>query len=186
MNENWQEEVEKLCERVAKKKTILKIKSFQDEYGKKEVNCVVTRWLITKKLGWNREEVCEKLTMHQFIQNKLEGFIVREYHYNIWQALDEAFPEEKYLPWELNRVPGGFWNEERAIEALKWLVGKLKWTDRNICARWKLQKIAQVKPHGYKFFWLIKRYFNSDPFEALEAMYPGKFEKVGARIKLKK
>ena len=187
MNEIWQDELEKLCERVAKKKTILRIKEFQDEHGKKEVNTTIIRWLITKKLCWDRETVCEKLTMHNFIQNKMEGFISREYHYNIWQALDEAFPDEKYLPWELYRVPSGFWNRDKAIEALKWLVEeKLKWSNRKICSSFKPQQIAKVKPHGYKFFWLIKRYFNNDPYEALEEMYPGKFEKVGEKIRIKK
>ena len=180
----WQRDLEQLCEKVVKRQSRLTIIKLQEEHGKKEVNAFITKWFIQKYLKWNKDQVKKELTKGVFAQYGLRGFLSNQYSESVYEALEEAYPK-RYLPWELRVVPRGFWNQKRAIQAIKtWLEEKVKWSDEEICKKFTKNQIQITKPYGRKIYWVIRRRFEDDTFKALEAVYPNKFRKDGEKIVL--
>lgn len=180
----WKIDLIKICENAVVRKGRLTIKEFQDEYGKGKVNRFITRWFIQKYLGWNRAEVCEKLTKKVFRDNGLGGFLVHQYDDCLYKAMNEAFPG-KYLPWNFRSTPNSFWNRETAIEAIKWWIEKeMQWKKKDICTKFTKSQMLKNPPYGGKIYWLVKRIFNGEVFCALEAVYPGKFKEKKGKIVL--
>lgn len=76
-----------------------------------------TRWLVTK-LGKKPEE----LTRDDFISNRLWNLISRYYSDSPYRAVSEAYPELNMKPWQMKRIPRGFFDSlENRIEATRWL-----------------------------------------------------------------
>lgn len=182
--EQWKKDLEELCKKVVKRQARLTISKLQEEYGKKEVNTFITKWLIRKHLRWNKEQIKKSLTKEVFVQCGLRGFLYNQYTDSVYDALEEAYPK-RYLPWELKRVPRDFWNKKRAIQVIKtWLEEKVKWSDEEICQKFTKNYIQKTKPYGGKIYWALRRIFEDDAFKALEAIYPNKFKQEGEKIVL--
>jgi hypothetical protein len=77
---------------------------------------------------------------------------------------------------ELKRYPHSFWSFSdgriRAINILKYVLENiLQWNDEDIIQNYDVNVFGKFKIRG-----ILSRVFNSSPFEALNAVYPDKFQ----------
>lgn len=82
------------------------------------VKCM--RYLIEHVLKWDEEQVKKNYSKEMLQKYKLRGMVQVLFPHSIYDALDNAY-RGKYKPWELNKV-GFVWDEDKIIEATKWLV----------------------------------------------------------------
>lgn len=88
------------------------------------------RYLVIDKFKWNRKDFCHKFCLKIIKEYKLNTGFLKVYNRNIYPLVTDAFPEWNIKAWEMesSRVPAGFWTEETAIQATKWLIEeRLKW-----------------------------------------------------------
>lgn len=137
-----------------------------NEYWDIEKGTEALRWLIEERLKWTKEDVKEKLDKQVFIDNDLYGMVQRCFFSSPFLAINSAFPEV-YKPWELKKVPLGYWTLDNAILATRWLIEeKLKWSDSDI--REKLSG-ATFKENG---FIILSEKFT--PYEIISNTYPNR------------
>lgn len=130
----------------------------------------VTRYLIEVILKWGEKDIKEKWEQSVVIKFKLTS-VMRHYRSSPYEMLNAAYPSQ-FEPWELKRVPKGFWTFETSLKILKEIVEeKEKFTDGQLL-------------NVYSLEWLMKNglggacsiYFNDSPFQMLNAAYPGRFK----------
>lgn len=65
-------------------------------------------------------------------------------------------------------------SKEESIEAIKWFIEeKMNWTDEEILNHWRARFIAK---HGIKRF--VVAYFDNNMYRTINAVYPGRFERI--------
>lgn len=104
-------------------------------WEKKENRVYAIKNLIENVLGWNEEQVKKYLNQETFNNNDLGGLIASKYYNGSpYKALTEAYPDKKYLPWEMSSTPTGFWDDKQnRINAVKWLFEtQLNWSIEDI------------------------------------------------------
>ena len=147
-------------------------------YWNKETGIEATKWLIEKKLKWSDEDICNNLCAKTFEKNGLGSMLTNVFNTSPYQALNAVYPD-KFKPWQLKYVPNGYWNEETAREAIKWLVEeKFKWTDEDICRQLSIETFKKNGLAG-----MLVQIFNGSPHSAIEHTYPNRFTKVGNKLK---
>ena len=147
-------------------------------YWNKETGIEATKWLIEKKLKWSDEDICNNLCAKTFEKNGLGSMLTKVFNTSPYQALNAVYPD-KFKPWQLKSVPNGYWNEETAREAIKWLVEeKFKWTDEDICRQLSIETFKKNGLAG-----MLVQIFNGSPHSAIEHTYPNRFTKVGNKLK---
>lgn len=136
-------------------------------------------WLLEEKLKWTDEDIRKNLSRKIFRENGLGGMFSMFFNNSTYAAINCVYPD-RFKPWELKQAPKGFWNEETAKEASKWLFEeKLKWTDEEICEK--------LTPNVFKengLGGMLYNFLGGNLYNVLNNAYPGKFEKVGKSIKL--
>ena len=90
------------------------------------------------------------------------------YKTNVWQAINTAYPN-RFKEWELTRTSKHFWNQETAIQAIKWLIEeKLKWTKNDVKEKISYKVFIVTVQHNKipkstgLFVTLVIRYFMGD------------------------
>lgn len=132
----------------------------------------IVRFLIENILGWDKEDVKKRLCLHTFEEYRLRGMMACLFGESPYLAIENAYPGV-FLEWELHNCPINFWNREKAIEAVEWMLEiKLKWTDEEIIK--KFNKETFLRP-DINLGGMLKHVFNNSSFEAINAAYPGKF-----------
>ena len=142
-------------------------------WNDKENGIKATRWLIEEKLQLSDDEVRTCLSYKLFEDNGLGGMLQTCFNDSPYEAINAAYPN-KYKEWEVSLVPKGFWNDkENGIKAARWLFEeKLKLSDD------ELKKQVSVKlftDNGLRG--MLRRCFDDSPYEAVNAVYPGKFKR---------
>jgi endonuclease III-like uncharacterized protein len=90
------------------------------------------RITVIKKLIEVLGKELRDIRAEDFTKNKLAGLLNR-YNSSQYAAIKEAFPELDIKPWEMKSTPSGFYEEEgNRIDAIKWLVRKLKKDPRDL------------------------------------------------------
>lgn len=73
---------------------------------------------------------------------------------------------------EIKRVPRGFWTEETAIEVMKWLIEyKYQMTEEVLKRQWNHKFFIDNRLQA-----MVRRIFSSSAYEAINAVYPGRFK----------
>jgi len=147
------------------------LSSVTREFWNKNTAISATKWLLNERLQWNNKDIINKLTKQVFIDNGLEGMLDVVYESSPFSALDDAYPD-KYKPWELNVVSRNYWNEERAIVAIKWMVEeKLRLNPET--------DILNIKIETFQKYGLsapMQKYYSQNPKKAIRAAYPDRFK----------
>lgn len=126
------------------------------------------RWLIEKKLKWNKDDVMEKYSKAVFLENGLNG-LLHFFDSSPYRALNLAYPG-KYLPWELKKVPMDTWNDVSCRTAVKWLFEKkLGWNEDEIRS-YATKRIFNENRLGG-----LLRSYSDSVIRLLNIAYPGKF-----------
>ncbi len=129
------------------------------------------KYLLEEKLEWSDEEICEKLSVQVFKDNRLAGMISHIFNNSPYEALSSAYPD-KFKPWQLAVTPMNYWNKETAKMATIWLIEeRLKWSDEEVCKKLSQQVFINNGLTG-----MINNIFNGSPYEALSSAYPNKFK----------
>lgn len=73
---------------------------------------------------------------------------------------------------EIKRVPRGFWNKETAVAVMKWLIEeKYQLTEEELKKRWTHRFLIENRLQS-----MIQRVFLNNAYEAINAVYPGRFK----------
>ncbi|MEC3214631.1 hypothetical protein P9Z88_30280, partial [Bacillus cereus] len=89
-----------------------------------------------------------------------------------FSMLNDLYPG-KFKPWELNKVPNGYWTRENAIEALKWTIEeKLKLSDEELI---EVYSFEWVKKMGLRT--PLVHFWSKNAYKMLNTLYPGRYKK---------
>jgi len=137
----------------------------------------ITKYLIENILNWDSNDVKEKLRKKTFYDYKLAGMISIMYDSSPYKAINAAYPERNYKPWDFVNALNNYWQgeqgKENATKAIKWLFEEeLKWNIQDIKKNINHQVFTDNNLLG-----MLKKAFNSDLFEAINYVYPGIFKK---------
>lgn len=95
---------------------------FSGEYG--QVNAgKCLKYLLEDKLKLNKEDIPSVISSEFFRQYRLAGMLGLCFNYSPYKALNYIY-EDVYKEWELGNVPRNFWDDEKALEAINWLISK--------------------------------------------------------------
>lgn len=166
-----------------------KIKTFPNHFWVCDESAVyapqITRYLIENILNWTDDDVKEKLRKFTFRENNLGGLICSKYNDSPFAAITAAYPENNFHAWDFVNAPNDYWQGEKgrenAIAATKWLIEeKLKWSENEI-----IENLTQNAFTENNLLGMLKKAFNCNLFEAIDATYPGKFKKweIGVHVK---
>jgi len=80
---------------------------------------------------------------------------------------------EDILQGKRKRFPSGTWQDKQnAVIIVKYLLEeKLKWSREEICEKLGYSTFKEVKLHG-----MIHHAYNHSPYDALNAVYPGRYQ----------
>ena len=142
-----------------------------DTWMYKENAIPVVKYLIEERLKWNEEEVYTKLDKNVFTEAKLYGMLLTCFNGSTYAALEAAYPGV-YVPWRLKSKLRGYWNQQTASDATKWLVEhKLKWSKREV-----LKNISHDTFVDNGLGGMLDMCFGGSPYKALEVVYPGMYK----------
>ena len=140
-------------------------------FWNKEKGVEATKWLIEEKLKLTDEEIKEQLSIKLFADNDLYGMLQQCFNGSPYLAINTAYPN-KFKEWEFSTTPVKFWNEEKGIEATKWLIEeKLKLTDEEL-----KEQLSQNLFKNNNLGGMLWCCFNSSPYKAINTTYPNKFK----------
>ena len=131
----------------------------------------VIKYLIEEKLKLTDEELKEQLSAKLFKDNKLLGMMYCCFSESPYLAINTTYPN-KFKEWEFKRTPNDFWNEEKGIEATKWLIEeKLKLTDNELKEQLSIKLFEDNGLIG-----MLHYCFKDSPYKAINATYPNRFK----------
>ncbi|MEK4425845.1 DUF4046 domain-containing protein [Solibacillus sp. FSL K6-1523] len=91
----------------------------------KETLVKLARYIMLDLLKFNRDDVIGQVTL-VFLQKYRICGAMRKNYASTAAFIQDCFPEWDIKPWELRvGVPKGYWNENIAIEATKWLIEEI-------------------------------------------------------------
>lgn len=130
------------------------------------------RFVYYEKLKLKPDEVVTHLTHESVAKEKLLGAIKIVFDSNLNLAIQKCFPEVGAYTWEIGgHVPNRYWNKERGIEAFRTLLeDELKLSREEICS-----KLSRKFMKEHNLYGMVQRCFNSNIYEALNALYPNEF-----------
>ncbi|MBJ8078489.1 hypothetical protein JDS92_24470 [Bacillus cereus group sp. N12] len=107
--------------------------------------------------------------MNQFVPEALRDEI---WHSQPFSMLNDLYPG-RFKPWELNKVPNGYWTRENAIEALKWTIEvKLKLSDEELIEVYSFEWVKQM---GLRT--PLVHFWNKNAYKMLNTLYPGRYKR---------
>lgn len=129
-----------------------------------------TRYLFDVILKYNREDIVKNNSSALYKKYKLKGMLAICFNNSPYNAIDNAY-KGVFKHWEFKSTPMGYWNRERGIEAVKWL----------ILEKYKLSKEEVKEQLSVKLFVdnglesMLKNCFSGSPYLAIESAFPGVF-----------
>ncbi|MGU8835462.1 DUF4046 domain-containing protein [Clostridium perfringens] len=155
-----------------------KFKEWEFKAAPKECWCSIdkgveaTKWLIEKKLNLSDDELKKQLSRKLFKDNNLDSMLLCCFNNSPYKAINSAYPK-KFEEWEFENVPRDYWNNKKnGIKATKWLVEKrLKLSDEELKEQLSVKMFFENNLRG-----MLKCCFNTSPYCAINAAYPGKFK----------
>lgn len=155
------------------KYTMLDLKNVSHVKWNKQMAINSTKHLLENTLNWSETEIKKNLTAKVFIRNDLGGLITSYYKNNIFNALNDVYPN-KFKPWELKRV---VWTDSLMIDAIKWLVEDIAIKEYNCTFEEIPYKLKKNLFKENKLDYLLKFKFNNSMFNALNYAYPKLYKK---------
>lgn len=153
-----------------------KFKPWQLKYSSKNIinrdmAKKATKWLLEEELKWSDEEILNKLSNRVCKDYGMLGFITKIYNGSVFAMVNDAYPN-RFKPWDLKVVPMSYWNEQTAVEALRYVIEE----------KLKLDEDELLKVYNFKFLkkhrlsGMCKQVYGKSPYAALNAAYPGKYK----------
>jgi len=134
---------------------------------------VAVRWLVEQKLGVSSDRISHsRITRRDFNRNGL-SYLFNTYYNSVSRALSEAYPDKE--PWELGNVPAGYWTDQTAAEAVRWLVNRKGWISASLPELFDRGEFSLKTFSEFGLSTLIHRLFRRNLFQALNAAFPNQF-----------
>ena len=150
---------------------IWELKKVSNGYWTRESAIEALKWLIEEELQLTDEELINFWSLKELKKYHLDKPIDQVFSTNLYEAIDAVYPG-KFKAWQFKSVPAGFWNEERAIEAIKWVIEeKLRLTDDEVLNRWCRRFLVEHGLNG-----MVQLVFKNNIFDAIDTAYPGRFK----------
>lgn len=152
-------------------------------YWTKETAKEAVNWLVEEKLKITDDELILEYFDEKILSKYGMGTMFSNlFQKNIYLLFENAYPG-RLKPWQFKRVPNEYWNKETAKQAVRWLIEeKLKITDDEQI----LERINCELFNSYGLRSMLNLVFNSSPYEALNATYPGRFKAWELKITQKR
>lgn len=129
------------------------------------------KYSIEEIYKFSTDEIVEKVTAKFFQKNKLSGMLEACFNNSPFDAINTAYPR-RFKPWEFGPVSNGYWTDETAKRAIKWILEeKLKLTDTEL-----KEQLSQKIFYENGLRGMLQVCFNGSPFEAINTTYSGKFK----------
>ncbi|MEH7787442.1 DUF4046 domain-containing protein, partial [Bacillus thuringiensis] len=127
----------------------------------------VTKYLVTKILNWNEEEIKQNWNNKLIAKYRLRGVLKHKYNNSPYAMINDLYPNQ-FKEWEFKMTPLNFWTKEKALQLLKWLIEEEE--------KLSPQKLLQI--YGQK--WLIEHrlsaplrvIWNGSPYAMINDLYP--------------
>ena len=81
----------------------------------------VTRYLIEIILKWEEEDIKRKWNTPLIVKYRLRGLLKHRYNNSPYKMIDDVYPN-RFKEWEFGMTPLNFWNKEKALEILRWII----------------------------------------------------------------
>lgn len=152
-------------------------KYFFEDVGAEKYCAQIVRHLMDDILNWDSELIKKNLRKDVFYDNGLGGMLNTLYNSSPYEAICIAYPERNYKPWDFVNAPNNYWRGKdgklHGKQAMKWLIEeRLEWTYDDIRKKLNHQVFIDNNLLG-----MIKIVYHSNLFEAVDALYPGVFQR---------
>lgn len=152
------------------------IKKFPNEFWKGEdsiargIACM--KYIMEDVLKLNNENCISHINKSFFAKNKLTGMLYYVFDDSPYKALNAVYPG-RYMPWEMNMTPSGYWNDiDNAIKSIKWLIEeKLHLSEDEIKKVYSKKIYRENRLEG-----MLQTCFQGSPYLAINTAYPCKYK----------
>lgn len=139
----------------------------------KEHSKIAIKYLIEDHLALKLEEVPAAVSAKTFHEVGLFRLLVEYFDSSYYKALEYTYPGE-FKPWQFSKGMTGIWNgpqgEKRAHDAIKHIIEELGVEKEDIPYRINYDTFKKFGLGG-----MLQTLFNSSPYLAINAVYPGEF-----------
>ncbi|HDR4897718.1 TPA: DUF4046 domain-containing protein [Bacillus cereus] len=131
----------------------------------------VTKYLVTKILNWNEEEIKQNWNNKLIAKYRLRGVLKHKYNNSPYAMINDLYPNQ-FKEWEFNKAPNKFWTKEKTLQALKWTIEEKE--------KLNLDQLKNI----YENKWLAQSglrgacqlYWNDSPYAMINDLYPNQFK----------
>lgn len=122
------------------------------------------------------DELAKNITVKMLYKYKLSLIVDKLFSSNVYFLFDYVYPNT-FKPWQFQKMPKFYWNDENAKDAVKWLVEEhLKYDEKSI------HKIKADDFYNNSLSGLLRLYFNDSVYDAVNFAYPGKYKVWEVRV----
>lgn len=145
------------------------LSAYSRGYFDDDDNCIkAVKWLIEKKLKWDRNQVCENVNYDIFVKHKLK-IVLDKTTGGVYELLDLAYPNE-FCALELKNMSITWGKIDYCNRAVRWVIEKkLKWTREDVC---KYFCANTLNDNGLG---AVLNRFDGSPYKVLNSAYPNEF-----------
>lgn len=117
------------------------------------------------KLGWNEDDIKDKLSQKTFKEFGLSAMLIQVYGSSPYRAINDLMPG-KFKEWEFNNVPLNFWSKENCEKAIIWVITK------EIGPEYKCMNYGQIREVFIKnrLAYMLRNNFDNSIEKALDSV----------------
>ena len=140
----------------------------------KEHAKIAIKYLIEEHLKIAVVDIPKKISGKTFHETGLFRILVEFYDSSYFKAIDNVYPG-RFKPWEFAKGMTGIWDGEagkkRALEAITYIIKDMNLSQEEIPKRVTYQAFIDYGLGG-----MLQTLFNSSPYLAINALFPGKYK----------
>ncbi|MBL3887882.1 DUF4046 domain-containing protein [Bacillus cereus] len=131
----------------------------------------VTRYLIEIILKWEEEDIKQKWNTPLIVKYRLRGLLKHRYNNSPYKMIDDVYPN-RFKEWEFGMTPLNFWNKEKALEILRWIIEQQEQlSDEDLLKIYNKKWIEKNKLAAP-----LMMYWNGSPYAMINDLYPNRFK----------
>ncbi len=142
-------------------------------WEKTEHRAEAIRWLVEDRLGLSPQQLFKaNISRDDFARNGL-SYMFNQYYNSVSRALGEAYPHLQ--PWEIGKVPFDFWTDERAAQAIRWMIARKGWQMAELPEKVRRKEFTRKTFTEFGLATLFEKKFSRNFYRVISAAYPGEF-----------
>lgn len=137
-------------------------------YWNKRANRMNYMVWLRRKLGFTKRTDWYKLNRQHFLDHHGGGLLATAYRHSPHFALRDYMPNSEWLPWQMGKVPQGYWKNPKHRRAYMTWMGKQLRFKKN--ADW--YRLSKRDFNRYGGEGLLANYYRNSPIDALRDFKP--------------